>query len=219
MTGPAVDLSLYLVVGECDIGARDLVDFVDCVVQNGVSVVQLREKALALDEQIALARRLKRRLEPYGVPLIINDHLEVALAAEADGLHLGQDDLSAEHARAALGPARLLGLSAGNRAEAAAVDLSLADYVGVGPVYPTASKPDAGAAIGLAGLRDLRRALALPMVAIGGIGEPQVSEVMACGVEGIAVVSALCAAADPALAAHHLRAAVDRGRGAAQLQS
>ena len=108
-------------------------------------------------------------------------------------------------ARARLGPGKILGVSAGDAAEAATVDPALVDYVGVGPVYATGTKADAGAAIGLAGLTAMRRRLALPMVAIGGIQADHAAEVMACGVEGIAVVSAICGAADPEAAARLLR--------------
>lgn len=211
MTGRAVfDLSLYLVAGGADVGDRPLVEVVEAAVRGGVTLVQLREKELAEAEMTALARRLKAVLRPFGVPLIVNDRLEVALAAGADGLHVGQDDLAPAAARAALGPDRILGVSAGNRAEAATADPSLVDYVGVGPVYSTASKADAGSAIGPAGLEALRRQLdPLAVVAIGGIGEGAVAEVLSCGVAGLAVVSAICAAADPEAAAQALRRRID----------
>ena len=172
-------------------------------------MVQLREKDRPRDQVIDLARALKDRLGAAGVPLVINDDVEVALAAGADGLHLGQDDGDPAMARARLGPDRILGFSAGDLAEAARVDPSIMDYVGVGPIYPTGSKADAGPAIGLEGLRSLRAALDLPLVAIGGIDRVHAAEVMTSGVEGIAVVSAICAADDPESAARALRAAME----------
>ncbi len=208
-----LDLSLYLVVGTDDLGGRDLLEVVVAAVAGGVTCVQLREKTLNQAEVIRLARALKSRLAPLHVPLIVNDSLTVALAAEADGLHLGQDDLSAREARAALGPERSLGLSAGTLAEARRVDAALVDYVGVGPVYPTGTKADAGAAIGLDGVAALRAYFTLPLVAIGGIQEAQAADVARCGVEGLAVVSAICGARDVQAAARGLRRAIDRARG------
>jgi thiamine-phosphate pyrophosphorylase len=204
-----LDPRLYLVAGTDAVGGRDLLDLVSAAVAGGVTCVQLREKAMAEAEFIRLARALKARLAPLDVPLIINDSLTVALAAGADGLHLGQDDLPAKEARAALGPERILGLSAGNLTEARPVDAALVDYVGVGPVFPTGTKADAGAAIGLDGVAALRAYFTLPLVAIGGIQESNATDVARCGVEGLAVVSAICGAQDPEAAARGLRRAID----------
>ncbi len=206
---PGPDLSLYLIAGPEAVGGRDLLAVVAAAARGGVSLVQLRDKTAPDDALIEQARALKALLSPLGVPLIVNDRLEVALAAEADGLHLGQEDVAPARARAALGPGRILGVSAGDAEEAKIVDPALVDYVGVGPVYPTGSKADAGDAIGLDGLRALRALLPLPMVAIGGIDEATAAEVMACGVEGVAVVSAICGAADPRAAARALRRRID----------
>ncbi len=208
----AFDLSLYLIAGRQALGGRPLNEVVDAAVRGGVTLVQLREKDADEERMIELARELKAVLAPHGVPLIVNDRLEVALAAEADGLHVGQDDLAPAEARRALGPGKILGTSAGNAEEAATVDPALVDYVGVGPVYATGSKHDAGPAIGLAGLADLRGRLALPMVAIGGISADSAGEVMATGVEGIAVVSGICSAADPEAAARTLRRRIEGAR-------
>ena len=209
---PAFDLSLYLIAGQRDLGGRPLDAVVDAAVRGGVTLVQLREKDAGEERMIELARGLKAVLAPHGVPLIVNDHLEVALAAEADGLHVGQGDLAPAEARRALGPGKILGTSAGDAAEAATVDPALVDYVGVGPVYATGSKHDAGPAIGLAGLADLRGRLDLPVVAIGGIDADSAGAVMASGVEGIAVVSAICSAADPEAAARTLRRRIEEAR-------
>jgi thiamine-phosphate pyrophosphorylase len=209
------DPTLYLIAGTDAVGGRDLLDLVSAAVAGGVTCVQLREKSLAEAQVVRLARALKARLAPLAVPLIINDSLTVALAAEADGLHLGQDDLPAREARAALGPERILGLSAGDLAEARRVDTALVDYVGVGPVFPTGTKADAGAAIGLEGVAALRAYFTLPLVAIGGIQETNGEDVVHCGVEGLAVVSAICGARDAQAAARGLRRAIDRARGTA----
>ncbi len=207
---PAFDLTLYLVAGEEEIAAggsaRSLDEVVLAAVRGGVTLVQLREKAKPRAAVIASARRLKALLAPHRVPLIVNDDLE------ADGLHLGQDDMDPREARAALGPEKLLGLSAGNPREAGAIDPELVDYAGVGPAYATGTKADAGAAIGLAGIRGLRSRLSLPLVAIGGIRAENATAVMACGVEGVAVVAAICAAPDPKAAARELRALIDAAK-------
>ena len=210
--GRTLDLSLYLVIGTADTGGRPLSEVVDAALSGGVTLVQLREKTMSDAEMTELARDLKTRLAPRGVPLIVNDRLAVALAADAEGLHLGQDDLAPAAARRALGSGRILGVSAGNETEAEIADPALVDYVGVGPAYATGSKPDAGAAIGPAGLRRLRARLSLPMVAIGGIGEAQVAEVMATGVDGVAVVSAICGAPEPAAAARALSRRIAESR-------
>lgn len=217
---PAFDLTLYLVIGADVTQGRPLDEVVAAALRGGATLVQLREKALGDAELVEAARALKGRLAPLGVPLIINDRAEVAKAAGADGVHLGQDDLDAARARRILGPDGLIGVSAGTAEEAARIDKGLADYVGIGAVYATATKPDAGPAIGIAGLSTLAAALApLPVVAIGGIGAGNAAEVMAAqfragssAADGIAVVSAICGAPDPEAAARALRREIDAGR-------
>jgi len=208
----AFDLTLYLVVGSDAVGGRALTDVVSAAVKGGVTLVQLREKDAPFEQMVEQASALKALLAPLGVPLIVNDHLDVALAAEADGLHLGQDDGDPQAARNAIGPERILGLSAGDPEEAATVDPAIVDYAGIGPAYATGSKADAGEAIGLSGLRRLRACLDLPLVAIGGIDSDKAAAVMTTGVQGVAVVSAICATDDPEAAARKLRDAIEAGR-------
>ena len=214
MTGPSLDLSLYLVVGSDSVGGQDLVDLVAAAVDGGVSLVQLREKVMPNDQMIAFAVALRRRLAPLGVPLIINDRLDVALAADADGLHVGQDDLPPPVARQALGPGRILGLSAGTPEEARTVAGGVVDYAGVGPVYETGTKADAGPAIGIDGLRRVMGLVEVPVVAIGGIQITTAHAVGASGVAGIAVTSAICSAQDPRSAAEYLKREFALGRSA-----
>ncbi len=206
----SIDLSLYLIVGLTGL-RHDLLTLAEAAVAGGATVVQLREKHAPVRDIVAAGRALKTRLR---VPLIVNDRIDVAFAIGADGVHLGQDDLPAEQARQILGDDTLIGLSAGDLVEAARVDPDLVDYVGVGPAYPTGSKADAGAAIGPEGIARLRGALPIPLVAIGGIDETNAAAVMATGVNGIAVISAICGADDPALAARRLRDIVDRSKTA-----
>ncbi len=208
----AFDLTLYLVIGPDDVPGRSVAAVTAAAVAGGVTLVQLRDKTAPDAEMAELARSLQEILAPRSLPLIINDRIEVARDVGAAGVHLGIDDRPAVEAREALGPEAIIGVSAGTQEEADLVAPGVVDYVGTGAVYATATKADAGAAIGLDGLTALRRRLALPMVAIGGIGLSTAAAVAATGVEGIAVVSAICGAVDPEAAARDLRGAVDRGR-------
>lgn len=199
------DWSLYLVTDRAMIGNRDFVATVLKAVSGGVGVVQLREKSASTREMIELARTLVKALRPLGVPLLVNDRVDVALAADADGVHLGQDDMDASSARRLLGPDRLLGVSASTAEEAREAEKAGADYIGGGVVFDTATKSDYSGTIGIKGLEELVRAVSLPVVAIGGIGPataPSLRRVH--GLAGLAVVSALLKAPDPALAAKEL---------------
>jgi thiamine-phosphate pyrophosphorylase len=207
MTRTLPDLSLYLVIGAGDTRGRALDKVVAAAVAGGVSVVQLREKTAPTRDILARAEALKQVLDPRGVPLIVNDRLDVALAVGAAGVHLGQDDMPPEAARRLIGPEMLLGLSVSDAAEAARADPAVVDYVGIGAAYTTGTKADAGAAIGAEGVARLRAQVRLPGVAIGGIHAENVAALRRTGIEGVAVVSAIARAADPAAAARDLRAA------------
>jgi len=209
---PAFDLSLYLVTDPRLTAARGLEATVAAAVRGGVTLVQLRDPAAHGRALVEQARALKAQLAPLGIPLIVNDRVDVAIASGADGVHLGQDDMAPADARALMGPDRILGLSVGNPAEYAASDLAGVDYLGVGPVKATGTKKDAGAAIGAAGIAAVRALTALPLVGIGGLDAPLAGEVIRAGADGVAVVSAICAAPDPEQAARTLRAAIDAAR-------
>ncbi|MEW6123323.1 MAG: thiamine phosphate synthase [Pseudomonadota bacterium] len=208
----AFDLSLYLVTDPRLTAQRGLLETVRAAVAGGVTLVQLRDpdaKGRALAEK---ARALLALLRPLGVPLIINDRVDVAVAVDADGVHLGQDDLAPAEARAILGPDCILGLSVGTLSELAASDLSAVDYLGTGPVKATGTKADAGAAIGVEGLAAVRRQVSLPLVGIGGLDLSLVPAVIRAGADGVAVVSAICAAPDVESAARALREEVSFAR-------
>lgn len=175
-------------------------------------MVQLREKTACTRELVALAESLQELLAPRRVPLIINDRIDVALAVGAAGAHLGQNDMPAARARRLLGDGRLLGVSVSTVEEARRAESDGADYLGVSPLYATPTKTDTPPAVGLAGLRALRAATRGPLVAIGGLAAANLLPVLASGADGIAVVSAIMAAEDPAAAARELRALIDRGR-------
>lgn len=210
-----LDLRLYAIVDPENTGGHDIVDLARAAAAGGATLVQLRDKINDTARMIDEARALKAALAPFGVPLIVNDRLDVALAAGADGIHVGQDDMAAEEARARLGPAPFLGLSVRTPAQAQAAPLGLIDYVGVGGVYATASKASGKAPVGIAGLREvvevLRRRIGnFPACGIAGITATNAEDVIAAGADGVAVISALSHAHDPAAAARELRAVVDR---------
>lgn len=213
MTKPAFDLSLYLVLGSADCAGRPLAEVAAAAAAGGVTLVQLREKHAPTQRVAELARALIAALAPHGVPLIVNDDLEATLASGAAGLHVGQDDLTPAEVRRRLPPDRLLGLSVGNAAEAERADPALVDYLGLGPVFATPTKDDAGRPLGLEGLAALRRLVAgFPAVAIGGIKAESAAAVLGAGVEGVAVVSAIAGAEDPEAAARRLHRALESAR-------
>jgi thiamine-phosphate pyrophosphorylase len=205
MSRPDLDLGVYLVTDRPALLGRALLDVVAAAVAGGASMVQLREKTASTREFVELARAVLGVTRPRGVPLLINDRLDVALAAGADGVHVGQDDMHPRDVRALLGPEALIGLSVTGEDEArGAIGLPV-DYLGAGPVFATATKKDAGAPQGLAGLSRMVALAQVPVVAIGAITLDNAASVMATGVAGLAVVSAVCSAVDPATAAAALR--------------
>lgn len=208
MTRPALDLSLYLVVDTALCGARGVVTTVRAAVAGGATAVQVREPLATTRELCRLAEAVHQALAGTAVPLLVNDRVDVALAAGAEGVHLGQSDLPPAHARRIGGPDLLIGLSVSTRPETADADAlpeGTVDYLGVGPVFATSTKPRAAAPLGLELTARLRSATPLRCVAIGGIDSGNAAAVRGTGVDGIAVVSAVCAAPDPEVAAAALR--------------
>lgn len=204
------DLSLYLVLDPDLCGSlQAMVDTARTAAAHGATMVQLRAPDWKKRDWLTCATALKAALDPLGVPLIINDHLDVALAVDAAGVHVGQADMPPEVVRRLIGPEKLLGLSVSDDAELAASWLEGVDYVGVGPAYPTGTKPDAGPALGLAGFAALRREITLPVVAIGGIKAGTCAPLFAAGTQGVAVVSAICGQPDVAAATRLLRDEID----------
>ena len=199
---------LHLVTDSALCGERGVLAVVEAAVRGGARVVQLREKTLPTRAFVERARALKALLQPLGVPLIINDRLDVALACGADGVHVGQEDLSPRDMRRWL-PDGLIGLSIERIEQLDAAERLPVDYYGASPVFATATKADAAPALGLEGLRALRARTTRPLVAIGGIGAHNAAAVMAAGADALAVVSALCTAPDPEQAARRLCAAME----------
>lgn len=176
-------------------------------VQGGLSCVQLREKALDTRAFVAKARALQNLLAPLGVPLLINDRVDVALAVGAAGVHLGQSDMAVDDARRLLGADAVIGWSVETQAHVQASAALPVDYLGVSPVFDTPSKHDTAPAWGLSGLREVRRMTTLPLVAIGGIDTRNASAVVAAGADGLAVIRALSDADAPQAVAQALQAA------------
>lgn len=208
-------LRLYLVTDSLSIGQRLLGDVVAAAVQGGVTCVQLREKHLNTRDFVAQAVALKELLLPHGIPLVINDRIDVALACGAQGVHLGQSDMPATQARRLLPPDVFIGWSVETMEDVVASARLAVDYLGVSPIFATPTKIDTLRPWGLEGLRQVRSSTALPLVAIGGIHAANAGAVMAAGADGLAVVSAICAAPDPCLAAMTLRKIVDDASSAA----
>jgi thiamine-phosphate pyrophosphorylase len=199
------DLSLYLVTDRGLSLGRSTLDIVRAAVAGGVTCVQLREKRCATREFVAEARAVRELLVGTGVPLIINDRIDVALAVGADGVHLGQTDMLIADARRLTGPDMLIGISAECVADAIRAQAEGADYVGISPVFATPTKTDTAPALGLEGVAAIRAAVSLPLVGIGGIGPDNAAEIIRAGCNGIAVVSAIVSAPDPKEAASRLR--------------
>ena len=207
-----LDLSVYVITDRRLAGDRSILDVVRAAIRGGATVIQLREKEATTREMVELGQALLQITREAGVPLIVNDRVDVALAIDADGVHVGQDDMPAAIARRLIGPDKILGVSAETVEEALAAQRDGADYLGVGDIYGTTTKPDAGPPIGLEGLRRIVEAVTIPCVGIGGITPENAAAVVKAGAAGVAVVSAVMAAPDPEEAARRLRDAVLQAR-------
>jgi thiamine-phosphate pyrophosphorylase len=207
-----LDLRLYAILDPENAGGHTLPDLARKLVAGGITLAQMRDKRGDPRSRIELARTLKAALG--AVPLIINDQIEVAIEAQADGIHLGQGDLDVATARARLGPVPFIGLTIKTPAQAWSAPLREIDYVGIGGVFGTTSKINVDAPIGLDGLRAIVRIFRyrignFPMCAIAGIDANNCAGVIEAGVDGVSVISALSHASDPVAAARALRSIVD----------
>jgi thiamine-phosphate pyrophosphorylase len=209
-----IDLRLNAIVDPQRAGGRGVLELARAVAEGGATLVQLRDKSGEARAMIETARAIKAALAPFAVPFVVNDRVDVALAAAADGVHLGPDDMTVEDARALLGRDAIVGASIKTVEAAEAVPIDLIDYAGVGGVYATLSKEQKSAPIGAEGFARIvsvlrRRAPKLPVVGIAGIDATNAAAVIAAGADGIAVISALALVPDPQAAARALRAIVD----------
>ncbi|MBN1416123.1 MAG: thiamine phosphate synthase [Bacteroidales bacterium] len=201
---------LYLVTDRGLAKGRPIENIVEQAVNGGVTMVQLREKDCTTLEFVNLAVRLKKILAPFQVPLIINDRLDVALAADADGLHIGQQDMPYVIARKLLGKNKIIGFSVENIAQAREANKMDVDYIGLSPVFVTGTKPELMNALGLEGIREIASFSKHCMVAIGGINARNAGDVLQAGANGLAVVSAIVSADDPMMAAREIRQEIDK---------
>lgn len=196
---------LYLVTDEIERCRHGLLETVKPAVEGGVTIVQYRSEQLSHEEQREQVLPLQAYLRSVGVPLIINDNVELAVEIDADGIHIGQDDMPVPEARALIGPHKILGLTVTTPEQMVAVDTELVDYLGCGPVFPTITKDDAPPPMGVEGWAELARMSPLPVVAIGGLNKERTAAIRATGLAaGVAVVSAICAAENPTQAAKEL---------------
>ncbi len=203
-----LDLRVY-VITHAGFRGRSHEEVARAALAGGATLLQLRDKQASARSLVETARRLVALARPEGIPVVVNDRVDVALAAGADGVHVGEEDLAVGDARRILGPHAVVGASAGTVEEAVQAQRDGADYVGVGPVFPTGTKPDAGAAIGLEGLSRIAGAVRIPVVGIGGITPDNAAEVVRAGAAGVAVISAVADAEDMVEATRRLRQAVD----------
>ncbi len=207
MSSKKPDYSLYLVTDRALSLGRSSVDVVSAAIKGGVSCVQLREKNCSTRKFIAEALALKAVLKRHGIPLLINDRVDVALAVGADGVHLGQSDMRITDARRILEPYMVVGISAESVADAVQAEKEGADYIGISPVFATGTKTDTAPPLGLEGVRLIRAEVDIPLVGIGGINAGNGADVILHGADGIAVVSAIVSAKNPETAARELHRA------------
>ncbi|MDI3482023.1 MAG: thiamine-phosphate pyrophosphorylase [Tepidanaerobacteraceae bacterium] len=188
-----MDYRLYAVTDRSYLDGISLSLAVELAIRGGATIIQLREKHISSREFYKLALEIKRVTRRYDIPLIINDRVDIALAVDADGVHVGQEDIPADVVRRIIGPGRILGVSAKTVDEASKAERDGADYLGVGAVFPTPTKPESEA-IGIEGVRRIKEAVRIPVVAIGGITKENAYEVMLkTGADGISSVSAVFA--------------------------
>jgi thiamine-phosphate pyrophosphorylase len=211
------DLSLYVLVDPAQARGRPLAEIAAAAAHGGATLIQLRDKSSTTREMIETARAIVTTLEGSGVPLLVNDRVDVALAAEADGVHLGREDMEPRAARALLGRGAIIGATVRSEADVAALQPEVTDYVCIGGVFATASKNNPDPPVGIEGFarlaeRSRARAPGIPVGAIAGINERNAAAVIAAGADGIAIVSAVTSAADPEAAARNLRTIIEAAR-------
>lgn len=204
------DLSLYLVTDRSLSLGRSLESVVAQAVEGGVTMVQLREKDCSTLEFYEQAILLKKCLHPYNIPLIINDRLDIALACDAEGLHIGQSDMPYDIARKLFGRDKIIGLSVECMQDAVNANELDVDYIGISPVFGTPTKTDTAPALGLNGVQEIVKISRHPAVGIGGINKTNAAEVISAGAEGISVVSAIMSAIDPKESALELKSIIQK---------
>ncbi|ACA43312.1 thiamine phosphate synthase [Clostridium botulinum] len=199
-----INYELYLITDRRFLKGRQLKKVVEDAILGGVTIVQVREKDVSTREFYNIAKEVKEVTDYYKVPIIINDRLDIAQAIDASGVHLGQKDMHLNIAREILGKDKIIGISVGNVKEALEAQNNGADYLGIGTIFPTGSKKDVDAIIGIDGLSKIKDSISIPSVAIGGINKTNFKDVLKTGIEGISVISAILDEDDIKLAANNL---------------
>ncbi len=207
-----IDYSLYVITDSKLSRGRSHRQVIEAAIHGGATIAQYREKSASTRQMIDEALELRDLCRAHGVPFIVNDRVDVALAVDADGVHVGQDDMPASLARKLVGRDKIVGVSAENVEEARAAIADGADYLGVGAIFATATKSDAGEPIGIAGLMKIARMSTVPIVVIAGINASNAASVIRAGAAGIAVVSAVVSAEDVERAARELREIVEKAK-------
>ncbi|KEI85943.1 thiamine phosphate synthase [Clostridium botulinum] len=199
-----INYELYLITDRRFLKGRQLKKVVEDAILGGITIVQVREKDVSTREFYNVAKEVKEVTDYYRVPIIINDRLDIAQAIDANGVHLGQKDMPLNIAREILGKDKIIGISVGNVKEALEAQNNGADYLGIGTIFPTGSKKDVDAIIGIDGLSKIKDSISIPSVAIGGIDKTNFKDVLKTGIEGISVISAILDEDDIKLAANNL---------------
>ncbi|AVQ47175.1 MULTISPECIES: thiamine phosphate synthase [Clostridium] len=199
-----LNYELYLITDRRFLKGRELKKVVEDAILGGVTIVQVREKDISTREFYNVAKEVKEVTDHYKVPIIINDRLDIAQAINAHGVHLGQKDMQLNIARRILGKDKIIGISVGNIKEALEAENNGADYLGIGTIFPTGSKKDVDAIIGIDGLSKIKNNISIPSVAIGGINKTNFKDVLNTGIEGISVISAILDEDDINIAANNL---------------
>ncbi len=209
-----VDYSLYLVTDRALSLGRSNLEVIQAAVKGGVTLVQLREKEATTKKFYEEGLKIRDYLRSQNIPLIINDRIDIVLALDADGVHLGQEDMNVDIAREILGPHKIIGASAFTLEEAKTAESMGADYLGLSPIFVTGTKPELIEQITIEGIPPFRRAVHIPVVGIGSMNQSNVYDAVKAGLDGVAVVSAICSQQDPEAAAQALKEEVIRAKGA-----
>lgn len=186
-----IDYSLYLVTDRSFLKDKSIKEAVEEAIKGGVTLVQVREKDASSRDFYNVALEIKQVTDKYKIPLIIDDRVDIAQAVDASGVHLGQNDLPLKKAREILGAEKIIGISVGSVSEAKEAEIGGADYVGIGTIFFTGTKKDIKTPIGIEGLTEIVKSINIPSVAIGGINQDNVKEVLSSGTDGVAVISSI----------------------------
>jgi len=204
-----MNYDLYIITDQRISHGKSHLEVAEAAIVGGATIIQFRDKEMGDSEAIVVCREIHKLTREKGIPFIVNDRVKVAKAVDAEGVHLGQEDAPLNFARKVLGKEKIIGISVETIEETLKAAEEGADYLGVGPIYPTATKPDAGSALGISRLKEIRESVNIPIVAIGGINENNLEEVLKAGADGVAVISAVVGAPDITKACRKLKNKID----------